>query len=110
LSPPAAIRDLDDAVPVAARDRGNSAERRGPDSRVPHRGRRIRHAALHGPRLGRSSARSALHGAHGKRGLAPDRSSRTWDDPANGWNGIRWLTNGPTIACSRRARLTQTFG
>ena len=66
------------------------------------RGRRIRHAALHRPRLGRSSARPALHGAHGKRGLAPDRSSRAWDDTANGWNGIRWLTNGPTIACSRR--------
>ena len=77
-----------EAVHRASRDRGNPGERRGPDSRIPQRGRRVRHPALHGPRLDGSSARPALHGAHGERGLAPNRSSRAWDDTANWWNGI----------------------
>ena len=35
---------------------------------LPQRGRRVRHPALHRPRLGRSGARPALDGAHGERG------------------------------------------
>src|SRR5262249_8580847 len=33
-----------------------------------------------------SRPRPALHGAHGERGLAPDRSSRAGDNTAKSWN------------------------
>jgi alkanesulfonate monooxygenase SsuD/methylene tetrahydromethanopterin reductase-like flavin-dependent oxidoreductase (luciferase family) len=77
LSRPARFRALNQAVRRASRDCRNPAERRGSDTRVAQRGRRIRHPALHGARLDRSRARPAFHGAHGQRGSAPDRSHRT---------------------------------
>jgi alkanesulfonate monooxygenase SsuD/methylene tetrahydromethanopterin reductase-like flavin-dependent oxidoreductase (luciferase family) len=49
LSRPARSRALDRALPRAPGDRGNPAERRGPDSRVPARRRRVRHAAVYRP-------------------------------------------------------------
>jgi alkanesulfonate monooxygenase SsuD/methylene tetrahydromethanopterin reductase-like flavin-dependent oxidoreductase (luciferase family) len=83
-SRPAGFRSLDESVHRASRDRGTPES--VADQILEFRDEESAFGTL--LYTGHDWTDPALHGAHGERGPAPDRSRRARDDTANGWNGM----------------------